>query len=150
LFGATMALVAATAGCFALGAYAGRYLSTGLAICAYVAAFCCLFALRFAARGHVAASLVLLAVLGLLLGAGLAPTVAYSAADPRVLWCAGGAAALCSAACAAGDYLRDPGLPPLGRLLLAEVLGICACGAAVVLERTPRGSLVDAGISPPR
>ena len=147
LFAATMALVAGAAGCFALGAYAGRYIGTGLAILAYVAAFCCLLALRFAAHRSAGASTVLLALLGLLLGAALAPTVAYSAADPRAVICAGGAAALFTAACAAGHYLSEPDLPPLGRMLVAEVLAVCGLGVALVLERTPSGSLVNAGIA---
>jgi FtsH-binding integral membrane protein len=147
LFAATMALVAGAAGCFVLGAYVGSFISTGLALLAYIAVFCCLLALRFAARGNAVASMILLGVLGLLVGVALAPTVAYSAADPQALIYAGGATALFTAACAAAAYLGEPDLPALGRLLAAEVLAVCGLGVALVLERAPRDSLVNAGIA---
>ena len=50
LFAQTMGYVAATAGLFALGAYAGRDLTGGVAIVSYIAAFGCLIGMRFAAR----------------------------------------------------------------------------------------------------
>ena len=53
LFGQTMAYVAATAGLFALGAYAGRNLSESLGWVWFIAAIVCLFAMNFTARRSV-------------------------------------------------------------------------------------------------
>ena len=50
LFGQTMGLVAMTAGFFAAGAYAGRNLSEGALIVAWIAAFVVLMIMNFAAR----------------------------------------------------------------------------------------------------
>ena len=50
LFGQTMFLVALTAGFFAAGAYAGRNLSQGAAIVAWIAAFVVLMIMNFTAR----------------------------------------------------------------------------------------------------
>ncbi len=50
LFGQTMAFVAATAGLFALGAYAGRNLSESLGWVWFIAAIGCLFAMNATAR----------------------------------------------------------------------------------------------------
>lgn len=148
LFGKTMGLVAAAAGCFALGAYAGRHLATGVAIVAYLAALACLLSLRFAARRRATASAVLLAIFGVLTGAALTPTVVYyTAADPRVLWEAGGAAGLFTAACGVAAYLTRPRLPRMARVLLSEVLAILICGIVLVSEHLPRGALANSGIA---
>jgi FtsH-binding integral membrane protein len=50
LFAQTMGYVAITVGFFALGAYLGRHLTYGWGWVAFIAAFICLFAMRFAAR----------------------------------------------------------------------------------------------------
>ena len=50
LFGQTMGYVAATAGFFALGAYAGRDLPYGWAFVGFIAAFACLIAMNFTVR----------------------------------------------------------------------------------------------------
>ncbi|HXF21958.1 MAG TPA: hypothetical protein VN597_15980, partial [Streptosporangiaceae bacterium] len=60
LFAQTMAFVAGTAGCFTLGAYLGRNLSSGTSIIAFIAAFACLIAMRFAARRSRGLTIVLL------------------------------------------------------------------------------------------
>jgi FtsH-binding integral membrane protein len=87
LFAQTMGLVAVTAGIFTLGAYLGRNLSYGVGIVAYIAAFICLLAMRFAVRRSPAACTVLLLVFGALIGVATAPVLAYYAAtDPSVLW----------------------------------------------------------------
>jgi FtsH-binding integral membrane protein len=148
LFGKTMVLVAGAAGCFALGAYAGRSLATGIAIVAYLAALWCLLCLRFAARRRAGASTVLLVAFGILTGAALAPTIVYyTAVDPRVLWDAGGAAGLFTAACGAGAYLTRPDLPRLARVLLSEVLAVLACGIVLVCEHMPSGAVTNSAIA---
>src|ERR1700733_14776299 len=68
LFGQTMAYVAATAGLFALGAYAGRNLSESLGWIWFVAAIVCLFAMNFTSRRSVPATVLLLAAFGILMG----------------------------------------------------------------------------------
>ena len=50
LFAQTMGYVALTAALFALGAWLGRDLTGGVGIVAFIAAFACLIAMRFAAR----------------------------------------------------------------------------------------------------
>ena len=50
LFAQTMGYVAATAGLFALGAWAGHNLSGGVGIFFFIAAFACLLGMRFAAK----------------------------------------------------------------------------------------------------
>jgi hypothetical protein len=50
LFAQTMGYVAATAGLFALGAWAGHGLTGGVGIIAFIASFACLIGMRFAAR----------------------------------------------------------------------------------------------------
>ena len=62
LFGQTMGLVALTAGFFAAGAYAGRNLSEGAVIVAWIAAFVVLMIMNFTARRSVAAATVLLVI----------------------------------------------------------------------------------------
>ncbi|HLH85027.1 MAG TPA: hypothetical protein VKV38_17375, partial [Trebonia sp.] len=99
LFGQTMGLVAVTAGFFALGAYAGRNLSHGVAIGAYIVAFLCLLAMNFTVRRSAAASTALLFVFGVLIGVATSPVLVYYAdTNPRILWQAGGATALFVAA----------------------------------------------------
>ncbi|MGH3165349.1 MAG: Bax inhibitor-1 family protein [Trebonia sp.] len=148
LFGKTMGMVAGAAGCFALGSYAGRHVATGLAIVAYLAAFGCLLSLSFAARRRAGASSVLLAGFGILAGAAVTPTVVYySAADPRVLWEAGGSAGMLTAACGVAAYLTLPNLTPLARIVISEALAVLLCGIALVSEHMPRGTLVNSGIA---
>lgn len=148
LFGRTMGLVAGAAGCFALGAYAGRHLATGIAIVAYLAALTCLLSLRFAARRSEGASTVLLAGFGMLAGAAVTPTVVYySATDPRVLWQAGGSAGMFTAACGVAVYLTRRDLAPIARVVISEVLAVLLCGIVLICEHMPRGTLVTAGIA---
>jgi modulator of FtsH protease len=148
LFGKTMAVVSGVAGCFALGSYSGRHLATGIAVVAYLAAFCCLLVLHFAARRSEGASTVLLAGFGILAGAAVAPTVVYySAADTRVLWEAGGSAGLFTAACGVAAYLTRRDLTPLARVVISEVLVVLLCGIALVSEHMPRGILLNSGIA---
>ena len=95
LFAQTMGYVAATAALFALGAWLGRNLTGGVGIVAFIAAFACLIAMRFAARRSTQLTVGLLAAFGLLIGVAVAPIIAYyGSMDPRALWEAGGATAL--------------------------------------------------------
>ncbi len=105
LFSQTMGYVAVTAALFALGAYLGRNLTYGAGFVAFIAAFACLIAMRFAARRSTGLTVGLLAAFGLLIGVAVAPTLAYYASmNPRVLWQAGGATALFIAGFGAAGY----------------------------------------------
>src|SRR4029077_14428819 len=99
-----MWLVAATAGCFALGCYAGRDLSAGWSILWFIAGFGCLIALNFV-RARGGARLVLLLLRGLFLGLAMGPVVAYyTTTSPRAVWQAAGATGLFMAGFGAFGY----------------------------------------------
>src|ERR1700734_1188985 len=80
LFGQTMAYVAATAGLFALGAYAGRDLSYSLGWIWVIRAFACLFGMNFTSRRSMPATVLLLGAFGILIGLATAPLLAYYSA----------------------------------------------------------------------
>jgi modulator of FtsH protease len=112
-----MGYVAATAGLFARGAWAGHNLTGGVGIIAYIAAFACLIGMRFAVRRSLPLTVGLLAAVGLLLGLAVASTVAYyGSMDPRALWEAGGATALFIAGFGAAGYATRRDLAPDGRV----------------------------------
>ncbi len=143
LFGQTMGLVAATAAFFALGAYAGRNLSHGVALVAYIVAFICLLSMNFAARRSATASTVLLFVFGVLIGLALAPTLAYYAAmDPRILWQAGGATALFMAGFGAAGYATRRNLAWLWRICFFALIALIIFGIAAIFVSIPHGELI--------
>jgi modulator of FtsH protease len=143
LFGQVMGLVALTAGFFALGAYAGRNLSHGAAIVAYIVAFVCLLSMNFAARRSAVASTVLLMVFGVLIGVALAPTLAYYASmDPRILWQAGGATALFMAGFGAAGYATRRDLSALARICFFALIALIIFGIVLIFVHIPHGELV--------
>jgi FtsH-binding integral membrane protein len=143
LFGQVMWLVALTGGFFALGAYAGRNLSHGAAIVAYIVAFVCLLSMNFAARRSAVASTVLLMVFGVLLGVALAPTLAYYASmDPRILWQAGGATALFMAGFGAAGYATRRDLSTLARISFFALIALIIFGIVLIFVHIPHGELV--------
>ncbi|HXC80930.1 MAG TPA: Bax inhibitor-1 family protein [Trebonia sp.] len=143
LFGQVMWLVALTGGFFALGAYAGRNLSHGAAIVAYIVAFVCLLSMNFAARRSAVASTVLLMVFGVLLGVALAPTLAYYASmDPRILWQAGGATALFMAGFGAAGYATRRDLSALARISFFALIALIIFGIVLIFVHIPHGELV--------
>ena len=135
LFSQALGFIAATAGCFALGAYAGSHLATGIAIVAYLAVFGCLLSLPLAARRSARFSAVLMLAFGSVTGLALTRTAAYYAvADPRIMWQAAGMAGMFTAACGLARYLARPGLPALTRILASEALAMALCGIVLVSE----------------
>jgi len=143
LFGQVMGLVALTAAFFALGAYAGRNLSHGVAFVAYIAAFACLLFMNFAARRSAAASTVLLIVFGVLIGVALAPTLAYYASvDPKILWQAGGATALFMAGFGAAGYATRRDLSALARIAFFALIALIVFGIVLIFVRIPHGDLI--------
>ena len=86
LFGQTMGLVALTAALFALGAYLGRELSGGWAICFFVFSFAVLLAMNVAVKRSEQLAVALLFAFGTLLGLAVSPAVAYYIeTDPRAI-----------------------------------------------------------------
>jgi FtsH-binding integral membrane protein len=143
LFGQVMWYVAAAAGFFALGSYAGRDLSYGWAFGSFIAAFACLFAMRFAAQRSAGLSTGLLLAVGFLLGLAMAPTLSYYAsANPQVLWQAGGATALFIAGFGAAGYATRRDLSALGRLCFWALVALIIFGIVLIFVHVPGGSLI--------
>ena len=142
LFGHVMWLVAATAGCFALGCYAGRDLSGGWSIVWFLAGFGCLIALNFARRASSGASIALLLAMGLLFGLGMGPAVAsYTATSPRAVWQAAGATALFMAACGSFGYATRRDLSIVGRVSFFALLGLILVGIVLIFVHIPGADL---------
>jgi len=143
LFARTMGYVAATAALFALGAYLGRGLAGGVGIVAFIAAFACLIGMRFAARGSLQLTVVLLGGFGLLIGLAVAPTVAYYAsADPRALWEAGGATALFIAGFGAAGYATRRDLTAIARACFWALVALIVFGIVLIFVHIPGGALI--------
>jgi modulator of FtsH protease len=143
LFAQTMWLVAATAGFFALGAYAGRNLSYGVGWIAYIAAFVCLIGMNFTVRRSAAASTVLLFVFGFLMGIATSPVLVYYAnTNPQVLWQAGGATALFIAGFGAAGYATRRDLSWLWRISFFGLIALIVFGIVLIFVRIPHGSLI--------
>ena len=143
LFAQTMAYVAVTAGLFALGAWAGRDLTGGVGIVAFLAAFATLFGMRFAARRSTPLTIGLLAAFGLLIGLAVAPTVAYyGSMDPRALWDAGGATALFIAGFGAAGYATRRDLSAIARVSFWALLALIVVGIVLIFVHIPGADLV--------
>ncbi len=142
LFGQTMGYVAATAGFFALGAYAGRDLPYGWAFVGFIAAFACLIAMNFTVRQSAAVSAGLLFAVGLLLGLAMSPTLVYYAgANPQALWQAGAATALFIAGCGAAGYATRRDLSGVARAGFWALLALIMFGVLMIFVDIPGGAL---------
>ena len=142
LFSQTMGYVALTAALFALGAWAGHNLSGGVGIIAFIAAFGCLFGMRFAARRSTEVTVALLAAFGLLIGLAVAPTVAYyGSMDPRALWEAGGATALFMAGFGAAGYATRRDLTAVARVAFWALLALIVVGIVLIFVHIPGADL---------
>jgi modulator of FtsH protease len=147
LFGQTMGYVAVTAGLFALGAYLGRNLSHGVALVSFIAAFACLFIMRFTVRRAESVAVALLCAVGVLLGLAMAPTlVYYASANPQVLWQAGGATALFIAAFGTAGYATRRDLSGLARVCFWALLALIVFGIVLIFVHIPHGSLIYSGL----
>ena len=143
LFAQTMGYVAATAGLFALGAWAGHNLSGGVGIFFFIAAFACLLGMRFAAKRSLQLTVGLLTAFGLLLGLATAPTVAYYATmDPQALWQAGGATALFIAGFGAAGYATRRDLTAIARACFWALVALIVFGIVLIFVNIPHGDLV--------
>jgi FtsH-binding integral membrane protein len=145
LFGQTMFLVALTAGFFAAGAYAGRNLSEGALIVAWIAAFVILMTMNFAARKSPALATVLLAVFGVLMGVASAPTLVwYATTNPAILWQAGGATGLFIAGFGTFGYLTSKDLAAWRRISFIGLLILLVAGIVLIFVHIPHASLIYA------
>ncbi len=145
LFGQTMVYVAATAGLFALGAYAGRNLSESLGWVWFIVAIVCLFAMNFTSRRSVPATILLLGAFGVLMGLATAPLLAYYATtDPAILWQAGGATALFIAGFGAAGYAIRRDLTALARVAFFALLALIVFGIVLIFVHIPQGTLIYA------
>jgi FtsH-binding integral membrane protein len=145
LFGQTMGLVALTAAVFAAGAYAGRHLSEGAAIVAWIVAFVVLMIMNFAARKSPVAATVLLVVFGVLMGVASAPTLVwYATTNPTILWQAGGATALFIGAFGTVGYLTRRDLSVVYRISFFALLALLIFGIVLIFVHIPHGSLIYA------
>jgi FtsH-binding integral membrane protein len=144
MFGQVMWLVALTAGCFALGCYAGRNLSPGWSILWWIAGFGCLIAMRFTVRSQSqGASIGLLVAVGLFLGLAMGPTVAYySAASPSAVWKAAGATALFIAGFGAAGYATKRDLSALGRISFFALIALILFGIVLIFVHIPGADLL--------
>ena len=141
LFGQTMGYVAATAGFFALGAYAGRDLSSGWTFVGFIAALACLIAMNFT-RQSGSASVGLLFAFGLLFGLAMSPTLVYYAGvNPQALWQAGGATALFIGGCGAAGYATRRDLSGLARASFWALVALIMFGVLMIFVNIPGGSL---------
>jgi uncharacterized protein len=134
LFGQTMGLVAMTAAFFAAGAYAGRHLSEGAVIVAWIAAFVVLLIMNFAARRSSAAAVVLLVIFGVLMGVASAPILSQ----------AGGATALFIGVFGSIGYLTRRDLSAIYRIAFFALIALLIFGIVLIFVRIPHGSLIYA------
>jgi FtsH-binding integral membrane protein len=137
-----MWLVALATGFFALGCYAGRDLSFGWSIAWFIVGFGCLIALNFV-RGSSGASIALLLLMGLFLGLGMGPAVAYyTTTSPRAVWQAAGATALFMAGFGAFGYATRRDLSAVGRISFFGLLGLIIFGIILIFVRIPGADLI--------
>jgi FtsH-binding integral membrane protein len=145
LFSHVMWLVAATTGFFALGVYAGRDLSGGWSIAWFLVGFGCLIAMNFTRRSSGGASVALLMGVGLFLGLGLGPMVAYyTATSPKAVWQAAGATALFMLAAGGYGYATRRDLSAVGRISFFALIALLIFGIILIFVRIPAGDLIYA------
>ena len=144
LLGQVMGLVALTVACAALGAYLGRDFSNGIGLLCFLAAFGCIFGLNIAsAKGNYQLAVGLLFGLGLLLGAAIAPTIAYYLdANPSAVWQAAGTTALFVAATGSYGYATRRDLSFMARGLFFALLALIVFGIIAIFVRIPQGDLI--------
>ena len=139
LFAHTMTLVAITAAFFAGGAYLGRDMSRGAGIFWFIAAFACLFGIRWAINRSEQLSV------GVLIGLAVALTIAfYMETDPQAVWQAGGATALFIAGFGAAGYATRRDLSALARICFFALIALIIFGIVMIFVNIPNGDLIYA------
>ncbi|HKP91512.1 MAG TPA: Bax inhibitor-1 family protein [Thermoleophilaceae bacterium] len=139
LFGRVMGLVALTVGFASLGVWVARDWGGAAWFVAWMLSLGCLIGLNVAtARGREGVALTLLFAFGLLLGASVATTIDYYAAnDPTALRQAFGATALFVGALGAGGYAVRRDLSFLYRTLFWMLLALLGAGIVLIFVRIP-------------
>jgi FtsH-binding integral membrane protein len=143
LFGQTMGFVAFTAGAFAVGCYVARDVGPGWGWFFFIASFIALLGTAAATERSERLAVGVLLVFGFLVGAGVAPTVAYYArSDPHTVWNAGAATALFIAGFGAAGYATRRDLTKLARTLTWTLVALLVFGVVAVLFQVPNSSLI--------
>jgi FtsH-binding integral membrane protein len=144
VFGQVMGLVALTVGCAALGAYLGRNMTGGAGIIFFIGALACVFGLNVATtRGHEQLATALLFGLGLLLGLGVAPVIAYYAkTNPAAVWQAAGATGAGVAALGAFGYATRRDLSSWARTLFWALVGLIVFGVVAIFVSIPHANII--------
>jgi FtsH-binding integral membrane protein len=147
IFGRVMTLVAMTCIACAAGAYLGRDLSAGAGFLAFLVAFGTLFGLRAAAgRSHELAVFLLLAI-GLLLGLGLGPVVAYYArTQPDVVYQSAAATGLFIGGFGAYGYATRRDLSAWSRTLFWLLIALIVFGLVSLFVTMPGGHVLYAAL----
>lgn len=148
LFGQAMGLVAATAGCFTLGAYLGRGSSYASGTSAFIFAFICLVAMKFTVRRSTAGATVLLLASGVLLGSGTSAVLVYlTRTNMQILWQAGGATALFVAGFGAIGYATRRDLPALLRVSFVALLLLTVSGIVLIFVHISHRSVIYSALA---
>ncbi|HWF34719.1 MAG TPA: Bax inhibitor-1 family protein [Solirubrobacteraceae bacterium] len=144
VFGQVMGLVALTVGCAALGAYIGRNLTGGAGILFFIGALACVFGLQFAtSRGNEQLATGLLFGLGLLIGLGVAPVIAYYAkTNPAAVWQAAGATGAGVLALGSFGYATRRDLSSWARTLFWALLALIVFGLVALFVSIPHANVI--------
>jgi uncharacterized protein len=141
LFGQTMALVAATAGTFALGCYLGRNLSENTWWIWFLISFGCLIGMRFAVKGAGLAGPI--GLLLLFIGLGTAPLIAYYAStNPQAVYQAGAATGLFMLVLGSAGYSTKRDLSAVGRYSFYGLILLLLFGIVLIFVQIPNEDLI--------
>lgn len=145
IFGQVMSLVAVTCLFCAAGAYAGRDLSPGTGLIAFIAALGALFGLRAIAARNQQLATALLFGIGLLLGLGIGPIVAsYASTQPGVVYQAAAATGLFIGGFGAYGYATRRDLSSWRRTLLFGLVALIAFGLLTLFVAIPAANVIYA------
>ena len=99
--------------------------------------------MNFTVRSSGGTSTALLLGVGLFLGLGIGPTVAYyTATSPQAVWQAAGATALFMAGCGAFGYATRRDLSAVGRISFWGLLGLIIFGIILIFVQIPGADLI--------
>ena len=144
VFGQVMFLVAVTAGFFSVGAYLGRDLSNGWSWVFLIGGFVLMICLGFA-RKSTRLGMTVLFSMGLVLGLGFGPLLAYYASldgGATLLAQAGGATALFIAGFGAIGYATRRDLSSWARYLFFALIALIVFGLVTIFVSIPNGQLI--------
>ena len=121
----------------------GETSPTGGASPLFIASFGVLLALNVFASRSEQLAIGLLFGFGVLVGLGMAPTIAYYAStNPQSVWQAGGATALFIAGFGAAGYATRRDLSGLARVCFWALLALIVFGIVAIFVRIPNSALI--------